>query len=126
MGSGLLGTNQVIHLNVNGIEVTSKGARYVVELLGIHPKLRKMDMCCLPLGEEGGDRLIELLKDNKLLYHLESRGCEMNLDQEFKVRLLVSRNKYFFDNPILMEEVTSKEMESDANEWAARVKYAFP
>ncbi|CAD7076676.1 unnamed protein product [Hermetia illucens] len=123
LGSGLLGTNQVIHLNVNGIEVTSKGARYVVELLGIHPKLRKMDMCCLPLGEEGGDRFIELLKENKLLYHLESRGCEMNLDQEFKVRLLVSRNKYFFDNPILMEEVTSKEMESDANEWASRVKH---
>lgn len=120
---GIIGVHQVKHLNVTGIGVTSEGAALLCEFVKEHKYLQKMDMVAVPVTEDGGDRLIKCLKENVNVIHLDYRGCGLSIDQEFKMDILLKRNRYILENPYLRAEEKDNWTTEEIEAWVNRSKW---
>lgn len=122
---GIIGVQQVKHLNVTGIGVTSEGAALLSEFVKEHQYLEKMDMVAVPVSESGGDRLIKCLKDNVNVVHLDYRGCGLNMNQEYQMEVLLRRNRYILANPYLRAEEKDNWTTEEIEAWINRVKWVY-
>ncbi|KAL5278846.1 hypothetical protein ACFFRR_003464 [Megaselia abdita] len=119
---GVIGVEQINHLNVTGIGVTSEGAALISEFIKEHKYLQKVDMVAVPITEDGGDRLIKCLKDNVNVIHLDYRGCGLSINQEYQMEILLKRNRYILENPYLREEEKNNWTTEEIEAWVNRVK----
>lgn len=119
---GIIGVQQVRHLNVTGIGVTSEGAALVSEFVKEHQYLHKMDMVAVPVTESGGDRLIKCLKENVNVIHLDYRGCGLTMNQEYQMEVLLRRNRYILEHPYLRKEEKDNWTTEQIEAWINRVK----
>lgn len=119
---GIIGVEQVKHLNVSGIGVTSDGAAILSEFVKEHQYLEKLDLVAVPITEFGGGRLIKCLNDNMNVIHLDYRCCDLDINQEYQLEILVRRNRYISENPYLRKDQKDNWTMEDIENWVNRVK----
>lgn len=123
IGAGFTGTRNVNRLDFSKCDVGGpNGAYRVAQIIGFHKTLEEMDMSNLPLGEIGGNKLLEVLEENLSVQQLDVRGCGLTEVQELNVRILVKRNQYYKQNPCLLKDYITEEDSERIDQWMNRVK----
>ncbi|XP_017046700.1 uncharacterized protein LOC108091832 [Drosophila ficusphila] len=97
--SSFIGTPHVMALNISGID-TAQGAfsRDIGNLLRSHTPLISLEMAATNIGPSQGNQILRSLEKNNRILYADFRECELSLDQEFEVDMIVRRNNYIHEN----------------------------
>ena len=117
----------------------------MLQIISFHKPLQEYNISNIPLGVEGGDKLIEILEDSYHLIQLECRSCGQykfiniyNIDslyilltlhvdisekQNVCIRILLERNNFYYKNPCMNKNYFTNEDTAIIDEWIKRIKY---
>ncbi|XP_043654285.1 uncharacterized protein LOC122620745 [Drosophila teissieri] len=95
----LIGTPHVWALNISGINTTQGSfARDIGILLRSHTPLMSLEMAAINIGNSQGNQILRSLEKNTRVLYADFRECELSIDQEFEVDMIVRRNNYINEN----------------------------
>lgn len=75
IGAGFCQTEHVRQLDFSQCDVDENGAYRMAQIIGFHLPLTGIDLSCVPLGENGGEKLLANLMKHKTILCIECRGC---------------------------------------------------
>lgn len=75
IGGGFCHSDNIREIDFSGCDVDADGAFRMAQIVGFHHRLTWMDVCAVPLGHSGGEKLVQNVGHNKSLVYLECRGC---------------------------------------------------
>lgn len=118
----LLQTTHVENLCLsNNRFLTEKGLACCIanELLRQHTALRKLDISAIRISSFAADEIIRALDVNHNILELKCNGCELDMETETDIFVLMKRNKYILENPYIEEENVSADYIRD---WLDRTR----
>lgn len=150
IGGGIIGSENVRQIDLSGIRMESDAGLFrVPQLIGIHQPLEWMDISAIPLGYLVGEKLLDNLQNHRNLVYLECRNCgksaiasklqlyysldltssypyiELTENQERKIQILLQRNIYYKENPILLRDHFNYQDTEVIDEWIKEIKYKY-
>lgn len=123
LGAGLVKGKNVTELNISGVDVQAEGSYRVAHIIKLGLSIKKLDISCIKFSENGGKALVDAMQENRTIIELECRGCDLTEKQEFELRLLVQRNRFYIENPCMEKETFTKKDEQEIDAWFRRIKY---
>lgn len=120
--NSLLGTENVKHLclaGVSGISDSGLICCLFQKLLRHHNILIKLDLTCIKMNEKVGNELLKALQVNRNIQFLDCKGCDLSVDMQFEVELLLKRNHYIAQNSYIGDTTKTNE---EINAIVTRIK----
>lgn len=75
IGGGFCQSENIREIDFSGCNVNADAAFRMAQIVGFHRHISWMDLCSVPLGRSGGEKLVENVERNKSVLYLECRGC---------------------------------------------------
>ena len=94
----------------------------VAQLISFCKNLKKIDATNVHFDEESASKLIANLAENYEFDSFDCRNCGFTDVQVFNINLLLQRNKFYKDNPILKKDHFTFEDEIALDRWCSRLK----
>lgn len=113
----LINARNVLEIDFSCCEVGCEGSREIVNLLSFQTSLKSLDISSIPLTRECAADLYQYLKDNYNMEILDCRCCNLTVEQEAQIRVLLERNIYYKTYPFLFKSSFTEddEIEIDHN-----------
>ncbi|CAO1393989.1 unnamed protein product [Diamesa serratosioi] len=123
IGAGCKNSSQIQILDVKGCNLGENGGFRVAQLIGFHKALTSINACNVRFNAKGVKKLMENIETNYNLDSLECNDCNLTDNHMLKIKLVLKRNKYYKDNPLMRRAEFTSDDELEIDKWLKRVKH---
>ncbi|XP_053674460.1 dynein regulatory complex subunit 5-like [Anopheles nili] len=92
LGGAIKGGPQLSELNFTGCQMGVEGSFRVIQLLSFHAPLRKVSLNCVPISPEGGDKLVQVLRENTHIEDVQVGECGLPEEVLSRVKRILRKN----------------------------------
>lgn len=111
----ILDTKQVNDLDISGVTHNTDDVPYIMNFVASHVILRAVNLTAIPLMETHGETLVTVLRGHYGILRMPHKSCGLSEEQEINLRILLDRNNYYEENPILHNNEITPELEKEVD-----------
>lgn len=101
-------TKHINELDLAACIIKQSDIERLIKFCAVHGSLSSLNVSGIPMSDENGNELINMLKNNHKMRVIDVRECGLSESQEQKLRLLLERNKYIGKYPFLLADAASQ------------------
>lgn len=111
--AAIVHSKRVEQIDISGCLIGPDGEQQIAILLEEKSQLRKINISSVQISNECATEIIRCLKNNYDIVYFECRNCELSLEQETNIRVLIDRNVYYKKYPYLLKDNFTEEEEAE-------------
>ncbi|CAO1384860.1 unnamed protein product [Diamesa tonsa] len=123
IGAGCKNSSQIQNLDVQGCNLGENGGFRIAQFIGFHDALTSINASNIKFSAKGVNKLMESIDKNYNLDSLQCHDCNLTENHLLKIKVILERNKYYKDNPLMRKDEFTEDDELEIDKWLKRVKH---